>query len=283
MSEYQRYEFVALERPLSARQMAELREISTRATITPTRFFNEYNWGDFKGDADQLVERYFDAHLYLASWGTRRVVLRLKKEQVSTRSLSPYFVGGAAQAMSAGKHVIVQFCIDEEEPDYYADESDGDSLAALAPLRTELLAGDFRVAYLAWLLALQAGDVAEDAAEPPVPAGLAELTAAQQAMVEFLRLDPDLLDAAAAASPPLLDDTAAARRWLLALKPRAKDEWLTRALENPNLGLGTALRSTFRQQTQRPLASPKRPAAELLAIAEEARTQRERARKRTKH
>lgn len=31
MSEYQRYEFVALDRPLSARDMGELRAISTRA------------------------------------------------------------------------------------------------------------------------------------------------------------------------------------------------------------------------------------------------------------
>ena len=71
MSEYQRYEFVALERPLTAKQMAELRTVSTRAEITPTRFFNEYNWGDFKGNAVKLVARYFDAHLYLANWGTR--------------------------------------------------------------------------------------------------------------------------------------------------------------------------------------------------------------------
>ena len=38
MSEYQCYEFVALERPLTAKQMAELRAISTRAEISPTRF-----------------------------------------------------------------------------------------------------------------------------------------------------------------------------------------------------------------------------------------------------
>ena len=157
------------------------------------------------------------------------------------------------------------------------DGADDDSVAALAPLRTELLEGDFRVAYLAWLLALQAGDVAEDATEPPMPPGLAALTAAQQAVVEFLRLDQDLLTAAAAASPALTNDSAAARRWLLALKPHAKDEWLERALTNPNLALGTELRRTFRQQTNAPLATPQRRAAELLAAAEEARTKREQA------
>jgi hypothetical protein len=46
VSEYQSYEFVALDRRLTAKEMAELRIISTRAEITPTRFWNEYNWGD---------------------------------------------------------------------------------------------------------------------------------------------------------------------------------------------------------------------------------------------
>src|SRR6478672_5663909 len=50
MSEYQYYEFQAIDKPLTKQQMAELRAISTRAEITPTRFTNEYNFGSFKGD-----------------------------------------------------------------------------------------------------------------------------------------------------------------------------------------------------------------------------------------
>jgi hypothetical protein len=48
--------------------------------------------------------------------------------------------------------------------------------------------GDLRPAYLAWLLAVAAEDIDDDAEEPPVPAGLAEMTGAQEAMVEFLRI-----------------------------------------------------------------------------------------------
>ena len=69
MSEYQYYEFLALDRPLTEEQRAELRSISSRAEITATRFVNEYQWGDLKGDPRQMVERYFDAFLYLANWG----------------------------------------------------------------------------------------------------------------------------------------------------------------------------------------------------------------------
>jgi hypothetical protein len=54
MSEYQCYEFVALDRPLTSKQMTELRAISTRAEISPTPFWNEYEWGDLKADPEKL-------------------------------------------------------------------------------------------------------------------------------------------------------------------------------------------------------------------------------------
>jgi hypothetical protein len=59
MSEYQYYEFQALDRPLTPKQMSELRAVSSRAQITPGSFVNVYNWGDFKGDPTRWMERYF--------------------------------------------------------------------------------------------------------------------------------------------------------------------------------------------------------------------------------
>ena len=79
MSEYQHYEFQVVDRPLSPQQMAELRALSTRATITPTRFQNVYNWGDFGGNPTTLMERYFDAFVYFANWGTHQLMLRLPR------------------------------------------------------------------------------------------------------------------------------------------------------------------------------------------------------------
>jgi hypothetical protein len=61
MSEYQYYEFAAVDRPLTAEDMRRLRALSSRATITPTRFSNFYTWGDFKGDPAVLMDQYFDA------------------------------------------------------------------------------------------------------------------------------------------------------------------------------------------------------------------------------
>jgi hypothetical protein len=55
VSEYQYYEFLAVDRPLDAKALAAVRALSTRARITPTSFVNTYQWGDFKGDPRALV------------------------------------------------------------------------------------------------------------------------------------------------------------------------------------------------------------------------------------
>jgi len=44
VSEYQYYDFRAIDRPLMKKEMAALRSISTRAAITTTSFTNHYEW-----------------------------------------------------------------------------------------------------------------------------------------------------------------------------------------------------------------------------------------------
>ena len=77
MSEYQYYEFAAIDRPLDGRQLGELRALSTRADITSTLFVNTYHWGSFRRDPRIMMERYFDAFVYVANWGTHELMLRL--------------------------------------------------------------------------------------------------------------------------------------------------------------------------------------------------------------
>jgi len=76
VSEYQYYEFQAIDRGLTHADMDALRSISTRAEITSTSFTNHYEWGDLKADPLQLLEKYFDAFVYVANWGSRRFCLR---------------------------------------------------------------------------------------------------------------------------------------------------------------------------------------------------------------
>ena len=274
MSEYQYYEFVALDRPLAAEQVAKLRAVSSRAEISATRFKNEYHWGDLSADPEKLLERYFDAHLYFASWGTRRLILRLPRARTNTAELAPYFAGSTATGCRvAGAHVVIDLTSDTEEDEH--DEEPPASLATFTPLRDELMRGDLRPAYLAWLLAVQEGAVDDEAEEPLVPAGLSELTSAQKAMAELLRIDFDLVRAAAARSDAADADGAAFRRWVLALPAKRKDEWLGRAADEPDLPLGAELLRTFRA-ISRPGDGPRRrTAAELRARAEELGHERE--------
>ena len=57
MSEYQYYEFQAIDRPLDKAAQEALRSISSRARITATSFTNHYEWGDLKGDPRKFMEQ----------------------------------------------------------------------------------------------------------------------------------------------------------------------------------------------------------------------------------
>ena len=270
MSEYQWYEFVALDRPLSIQQMAELRAVSTRAQITRTRFWNEYQWGDLKADPARLLARYFDAHLYFANWGTHRLMLRLPAAQVDERSLRAYFPGEPVTLTRAGSHVILDLWSETDEPedDWWQPVSMGE----LTPLRSSLLAGDLSVAYLAWLLALQCDAVKETTREPPVPVSVAAMSAPLAALAEFLRIDPDLLSAAAEAFG--VDDIPPAqrRRSLSTLTARDPDGGSFRA---PTRSLGRGRVGADRKH-HGPEPGERRTVAELRARAEVCRATRER-------
>src|SRR5215471_12825645 len=91
MSEYQYYEFQAIDRPLVEADVRALRALSTRARITATSFINSYEWGNFKGDPATLMKRWFDLHLYLTNWGTRRLMIRLPRRLLDRQRLDRFF------------------------------------------------------------------------------------------------------------------------------------------------------------------------------------------------
>ena len=268
MSEYQSYEFVALDRRLTAAEMAELRGISTRAEITPTRFWNEYHWGDLKADPADLLARFFDVHVYFANWGSRRLMFRLPIAVVDVDALRAYLPGGPATLSTPGKYTVLDLCSETEEPEEEWWEA-GHLAASLTPLRAELLRGDLRVAYLAWLLAVQDGEVDPDACEPPVPRGLGELSAPLVALVDFLRIDQDLLAVAAESRGEAGGDTGRFREWVRQLPPGEQRRWLLRAADDPDLALGSVLLGEFRRAQPAVADRQGRTVAQLLARAEE--------------
>lgn len=273
MSEYQCYEFVALDRPLTSGEMAELRSISTRADISPTRFSNEYQWGDLKADPKKLLARYFDAFLYFANWASHRFMLRLPASQIDLRQLKPYFPGGPATLTKTGKHLVVDLWSDSEEPEDDWIEAGG-RLGALVPLRSKLLQGDMSAAYLAWLLSVQAEEVSSSTKEPPVPAGLREPDASLIALAEFLRIDQDLIAAGAEGSQDDSLDAETLRKWVRAQPAREKDRWLLKTIDDPFARIGIDLIAAFRRDQPAPRTKPRSVSA-LLARADELRRSRE--------
>jgi hypothetical protein len=121
MSEYQYYEFQAIDRPLTAAQMEELRAFSSRARITPTTFVNEYSYGSFKGDADGWMQQYFDAHLYLANWGTHVLMLRLPSRLLAKKTATPYCPGHSANASESKGKVVLSFLSEDEDGGEWVD------------------------------------------------------------------------------------------------------------------------------------------------------------------
>ncbi len=276
MSEYQCYEFLALDRRLTAQEMAELRSISTRAEITPTRFWNEYQWGDLKADPAKLLARYFDLHLYFANWGTRRLMFRLPVAAVDLDALRTYAPGGPVTLTTTGEHAVLDLWSEVEEPEDDWFEA-GHLAASLTPLRAELLRGDRRVAYLAWLLAVQAGEVSSRTREPPVPRDLAAESGPQAALAEFLRLDRDLLAAAAEGGDQEFDEADRFRAWVKSLPVQERERWLLRAADNPDLPVGSELLGEFHRAHPPVTGRQRRTVTRLQERAEELRAARSRA------
>jgi hypothetical protein len=265
VSEYQYYEFLALDRPLTAEQRAELRSISSRAEITATRFVNEYQWGDLKGDPREMVKRYFDAFLYLANWGTRQVMFRLPRGMLDPETARQYCCTDTASLMETDSHLILNLYIDQEEADDYWDEPGG-QLAAMVQARSELAAGDLRLLYLAWLLALQSDFADDEEVEPPVPPGLGDLSAGLQAVVDFFEIDEDLIAVAAAASPPI-EEPRGMEEWVASLAAEEKDALLARVAGGEGAVVQALLLRRFRAVGGTAPTTAGRAAAELWEAA----------------
>jgi hypothetical protein len=251
MSTYQYYEFKALDRPLSTTEQAELRQLSSRAEITADRFVNVYNYGSFRGDPDRLMERYFDVFVYLASWGTRELQIRLPRRLFESSLAQPYLREDSLSLRTQGDHVILTFQADRQDEAGWTEGAGW--LASLLPLRMELLAGDPRALYLGWLAGVSRSEEEEgedeEGDEPPVPPGMGELSVELRALAEFLFVSSELLASAAKANPARRSTSVpkqALARWLSTLPVAEKDALLLRLLQGPEPLLGAELLQRFR-------------------------------------
>jgi hypothetical protein len=288
VSEYQYYEFLSIDRPLDDAEQAQVRSLSTRARITATSFVNEYHWGDFKGNPNRLMERYYDAHLYVTNWGTHRVMFRLPCDLLEPGVVEDYRVDDQLSSWVADEFIVLDFIGEDRAGEFDFDYDAEALLSAIVGVRAELAAGDLRPLYIAWLAAYGAWERDEDVfdrdadndLEPPVPPGLAELTAAQRALADFLRLDNDLIAIAAQASLPLeeaADDPGDLAAWVARLPVTEKNVLLARVARGEAARVRMELLRGFRGDTAPAIpALARRTVADLLDDAARRRADHER-------
>ena len=260
MSEYQYYEWQTIDRALTAAEQAAVSQLSSHIDVTSTRAWVEYHWSGFKHDPKQVLARYFDAFLYYANWGCQRLAFRFPKGLLDEEVLQPYLWEYCVELEPVGDCLILDISFPDEDGGHWFE---GEArLSALAPLRDDILASDYRALYLAWLLAATANDIDEEL-EPPVPPGLKELSAPLAEFVRFFQLDPFLVQTGAQASDPLRPAPAPALEALIARLPRAEcDAFLRRLAEGEPL-----LALKFNRRLQELAGPPARPQAAAARAA----------------
>jgi hypothetical protein len=297
LSEYQYYEFRAVDRPLVKDDLATLRALSSRATITPTQFVNVYNFGNFRGNPAALMETYFDIFVYIANWGTHQLMLRLPRHLLDPAVAMRYCMEEGAELREAGDFVILEYRSDDEGGGWVDDDEGQEWMTALLPVRAALAAGDLRPLYLGWLSCIQHHEVNvetdgyegmddfeeidRDTVEPPVPPGLRTLPEGLQAMVHFLRVDEDLIAVAARNSADVHvagPSREVLERWIGSLAESEKDTLLLRLVADGDATLQAELVQRFRRATEPDQASAadRRTVGQLLAAAKQRAEERQR-------
>ena len=204
MSEYQYYEFQALDHPLTHEAQAEIQSLSSRVQVTATSASFVYNYGNFRDDPYRVLAKYFDLMLYITNWGTRQLMFRFPVNAIPADVISTYQYAGSMDWSTAGKYIVLNIEFNPE------DGGDGEwvegqgILPGVVQIRHDILRGDYRSLYLAWLkfahYELDVLEEDEDLTEPPVPPNLQSLSPALRNFIDFFNIDPDWVAAAAQTS-----------------------------------------------------------------------------------
>ena len=288
MSEYQRYEFMTIERPLTREQLDAVNDLSSHIEASSTHALIEYHWGDFKHDPVAVLREFFDGFLYWANWGTPELAFRFPHGILPATLIDGYDFFDFVTFNQYPDYDILDIHFGEmEAPDEWTEYELGELIA----IRDELMEGDLRSLYITWLASQRMmGDYDEDEEEdedveisaPPVPPAFGKLTAAQYALAKLLQVLQELLGAAAqhsSTAAPAVDDDVAA--WVTLLSPERRDDYLVRLARNEpglNRQLVRELRELSQDKNSEPSTDEHVTYALLLAESKavKARLERER-------
>ncbi|MDJ0573458.1 MAG: hypothetical protein QNJ53_31075 [Pleurocapsa sp. MO_192.B19] len=250
MSEYQYYEFQTIDRPLNDKEREAISQLSSRVEPTATRAIFTYSYGDFRGNPQDILAKYFDAMYYVANWGTQQLMFRFPKSLIDIKQIQPYCIEDCISVSKIGNYVILDICFNIEEGFGWIEG--GGELDEVIDLRNDILQQDYRLLYLVWLKAITLQDIDEAEYEPPVPPGLNKLSRSLTAFVELFGVNEYLLKVAAKSSNETIsinDET-----WLETIAQLSRkecDRILLQLLKGePNLAI------QFKQKLSKRITSP---------------------------
>ena len=90
MSEYQYFEWQTADRLLTEAEQSAVNRLSSHIEVSPSQAVVTYAFGDFKHDPKKVLAQYFDAHLYMANWGSRRLMFRFPNGLADSKAMEPY-------------------------------------------------------------------------------------------------------------------------------------------------------------------------------------------------
>lgn len=281
MGEYQYYEFQSLDGPLSASAQAEMESLSSRAYLTANSASFVYNYSDFPGDSYRLMAKYFDVMLYIANWGSRQLMFRFPVDAIPAAVREAYQYAESMEWSESGQYVILDIR-QENEGGFGWVEGEG-LLRGIAQVRNDILRGDYRGLYLAWLMAATQEfyflEDDEDLPEPPVPSSLDKLSPTLKNFADFFEIDSDLINAVAQNSSKDTRPETQLSDYLVQLPDDDKLDFLKRLLAGETY-LSVALAKRLREiagvdAVSLPTNDQRRTIRQLMDLADQVQHKRE--------
>ena len=147
MSEYQYYEFLRINGPLSQAARKEMASLSSRARISTHGASYVYNYGDFPGDPKSLLLKHFDVFFYISNWGAVQLMFKYLNQQIDINEIKRHAIPHVIICEQHDENILIDICMNNEEG-FGWTEGEG-VLLNLLPLYEEVKDKNYQILNLA--------------------------------------------------------------------------------------------------------------------------------------
>lgn len=146
MSEYQYYEFCSINKPLTSEVRKEMSSLSSRANVGTHNASYVYNFGDFRGNSDKLLLKYFDVFFYISNFGIIRLTFKYDASQISIEEIKKHCINHVITCKQYGNDILLDIYVQNEEG-FGWTEGEG-LLGDLLPLYDEIKAKNYQFLHI---------------------------------------------------------------------------------------------------------------------------------------